>query len=58
MAKKETNDGPLTREDVQRMIDASILAHDIVHGHHEPVPAEEPPAASVSDHAGRDHDTR
>lgn len=57
MAKKETNEGPLTREDVQKMIDASILAHDIVHGHHEPVPADEPPAAPSGDRGG-DHDTR
>lgn len=50
MAKKETSDGPLTRDDVQKMIDAALLAHDIVHGHHEPVSADDAaPAAPASD---------
>lgn len=50
MAKKETTDGPLTRDDVQKMIDAALLAHDIVHGHHEPVTSDDvAPTASASD---------
>lgn len=34
MAKRDTeSQGPLTAADVQRLIDASLLRHDVAHGH-------------------------